>query len=89
MQGVVGYTSRIPGTDDLVEKTGLLTGVGLFTAIDEGRVAPGERAVLMLTGGVRELRDAPPPTPALTVDASRDEAAWIDALGRMFGLTPA
>ncbi len=80
--------SRIPGTDELVEKTGLLTGVGLSTAIDEGRVAAGERAVLMLTGGVRELHGAAPPSPALTVDASRDEAAWIDELGRMFGLGP-
>lgn len=88
--GAAGFEfSRIPGTDEVVEKTGLLTGVGLFTAIDEGRVAPGERAVLMLTGGVRELRAAAPPSPALTVDGSRDEAAWIDALGREFGLTPA
>lgn len=78
--------SRLPGSDELVEKTGLLTGVGLFEAIAAGRVAPGERAALMLTGGVRELAGAPPPEPAMSVDSSRDEAAWIEALGRRFGL---
>ncbi|WAS90782.1 pyridoxal-phosphate dependent enzyme [Nannocystis punicea] len=78
--------SRLPGSDEVVEKTGLLTGVGVLKAIDEGRVAPGERAMLMLTGGVRELAGAAPPSPALVVDASRSEAEWLDELGRTFGL---
>jgi threonine synthase len=78
--------SRLPGTDEVVEKTGLLTGVGVLKAIDEGRLAAGERAMLMLTGGVRELAGAAPPSPALVIDASRSEAEWLDELGRTFGL---
>ncbi len=35
--------SRLPGSDEVVEKTGLLTGVGVLKAIDEGRLA-GRRA---------------------------------------------
>ncbi|MDC0668086.1 pyridoxal-phosphate dependent enzyme [Nannocystis radixulma] len=81
--------SKLPGSDEVVEKTGLLTGVGLFKAIDDGRVAAGERALCMLTGGVRELAGSKPPTPVLTIDASRSEAEWLDELGRVFGLRAA
>jgi len=81
--------SRLPGSEEVVEKTGFLTGIGLFKAIDAGRMAAGERALCMLTGGVRELAGSTPPTPALTVDASRSEADWLEELGRVFGLRAA
>jgi hypothetical protein len=78
--------STIPGTGEVVEKTGLLTAVGVFKAIEDGRIGADERAVMMLTGGVRELAGAQPPAPTLTVDASRSEGEWLDELGRVFGL---
>ncbi|MDC0723718.1 pyridoxal-phosphate dependent enzyme [Nannocystis bainbridge] len=86
MQAAGFEFSRLPGSDEVVEKTGLLTGVGVLKAIAEGQVTPGERAMLMLTGGVRELAGSAPPSPALTIDASRTEADWLDELGRTFGL---
>lgn len=79
--------SRLPGSAEVVEKTGLLTGVGLLKAIEAGRVGPSERALMMLTGGIRELRGEPP-TPALMIDGSRSEDAWLEELGRLFGLAP-
>lgn len=80
--------STIPGSEEVVEKTGLLTAVGVLKAIEDGRIGPGERAMLMLTGGVRELQGERP-MPALTVDASRSEGEWLDELGRVFGVSPA
>jgi threonine synthase len=80
--------STLPGTDEVVEKTGLLTGVGIYQAIDDGALQPGERVLYLLTGGCRELRPGDAPVPDMVVDGSRDEAAWVAAIGERFGLTP-
>lgn len=77
--------STLP-TGEMVEKTGLLTGVGIFAAIEAGLLRPGERVLWMLTGGVRELGPGARPVPDLMVDGSRTEAAWIEVIGRHFGL---
>lgn len=82
----VGLSASTTPTGELVEKTGLLTGVGIFAAIEAGLLRPGERVLWMLTGGVRPLGPAARPEPELVVDGSRAEAEWIEVIGRRFGL---
>jgi threonine synthase len=83
-----GYEfTQAPGRDgDVLEKTGLLSGVGIVKAIEEGRVRAGERVLFLLTGGFRKVQSRAPPVPDVTIDASRTEDAWVEALGRRFGL---
>ncbi|MCA9663753.1 MAG: pyridoxal-phosphate dependent enzyme [Myxococcales bacterium] len=78
--------STLPGSDDLLEKTGLLTGVGIYRAIDAGILQPGELFLYMLTGGHRELDAAATPEPDLVVDDSQSEAAWTELIGERYGL---
>jgi len=78
--------STLPGTDEVLEKTGLLTGVGIYQAIDDGALQPGERVLYLLTGGCRELRPGDAPTPEMIVDGARSEAEWVAAIGERFHL---
>jgi threonine synthase len=79
--------TRRPGGEELLEKAGLLAAVGLCEAIERGLVAPGERALSLLTGGVRTT--SPPPAtakPPLEVDGSLGLHAWVETLGERWGL---
>lgn len=85
--------TRRPGSDEVLEKAGLLAAVGLLEAIERGHVAPGERALSLLTGGVRGSW-ARPEVPSedgarspIEVDASRDLDAWIEVLGSRWSLS--
>ena len=78
--------STLPGTDTVLEKTGLMTGVGIYRAIDDGLLQRGETVAYLLTGGRRELRAGAVPTPELVVDGSRDEDAWVSLIGERFDL---
>lgn len=80
------FFTRTPGTDDVLEKTGLLTMVGIVKAIDDGRLTPGERVLGLITGGFRRLKSSLQPRPDCIVDDSQDEAAWVEHLGEKFGL---
>lgn len=72
---------------EILEKAGLITGVGILQAIDEGRVRPGERVIYLLTGGFRRPAvTAAPPAPDAEVDGALPEEAWVEELGRRFGL---
>lgn len=65
----------------LLEQTGLLTGIGIAKAIDQGLVAPGETVLYMFTGGVRRLAAFEPVVPDALVDGSRSREAWLAELG--------
>ncbi|MCB9706219.1 MAG: pyridoxal-phosphate dependent enzyme [Myxococcales bacterium] len=78
--------STLPGSDEVLEKTGLLTGVGIYRAIDAGLLQPGERVIYMLTGGRRDLEADDAPLPELVVDRSRSEEEWVAEIGARFGL---
>ena len=81
--------TRVPGRpDEILEKTGLLTLVGVIAAIEEGRLEPGQRILAMVTGGFRQMSGFNPPTPDVEVDASLTEEAWVHRLGEHFGLRP-
>jgi threonine synthase len=76
------HITRHPDTDEIMEKTGVMTGVGIVKAIEEGHVSPGERILYMLTGGFRKMATWEPAQPDFVMDASRTESEWIEELGR-------
>lgn len=81
--------TRRPGSDEVLEKAGLLAAVGLCEAIERGQIAPGEEALSMLTGGVRAgvpASSSSSPRAVFEVDGSRSLDAWIDALGERWAL---
>lgn len=84
------FTRSPSGGGDVLEKAGLLAGVGIVTAIDAGRIRPGERVAYMLTGGFRQIEAgvgvAPP---GFAVDAGHTEHEWVRRIGDHFGLAPA
>jgi threonine synthase len=78
--------TRLP-SGDLLEKTGVLTGVGILKAIATGRVRRDEGVLWLLTGGHRARPVEPRPVqPLLEVDASRSRDEWIVEIGRRCGL---
>jgi len=81
--------TRAPGGREVLEKTALLTGVGILKAIDQGRLHREEQVLYMLTGGLRRVASAAPPTPDLELDGSRSEDEWLAILGERFGLRAA
>jgi hypothetical protein len=86
-----GYEfTKIPGTNEILEKTGLLTGVGICSAIDQGHIAEGETVLYLLTGGMRKLS---PTTfsraePRCLVDGSKGLEQWLVHLGEVTGIQP-
>lgn len=85
--------TRRPGSDEVLEKAGLLAAVGLYEAIERGHVSAGERALTLLTGGARRVQEAAEPMPSSTrapveveVDGSRSLDAWVEALGERWSL---
>lgn len=81
----IKLTQRANG--DYLEKTGLLTGIGILKAIDEGRIRADEGVVYLLTGGVRSLREnAEAVTPSMHVDASRSIDEWVESIGENCGI---
>lgn len=83
--------ARRPGSHEVLEKAGLLAAVGLYEAIDRGHVAAGERALTLLTGGVRHEPEAAaavssPVRAPVEVDGSRGLDAWVEALGERWSL---
>ncbi|MBL9037366.1 MAG: pyridoxal-phosphate dependent enzyme [Archangium sp.] len=81
--------TTLPGTDQIMEKTGLLTGIGILRAIDEGRIRPQERVLYLMTGGFRKLpKTFTQAVPDVQVDESKSIDAWVTELGASFGLKP-
>ncbi|WP_266218145.1 pyridoxal-phosphate dependent enzyme [Paraliomyxa miuraensis] len=81
--------TRRPESDEVLEKAGLLAAVGLLEAIERGHVAPGARALSLLTGGVRASVPSVPaarPRPPIEVDGSLGLDAWVEELGRRWSL---
>jgi len=72
---------------ELIEKTGVLTGVGILKAIDTGRIRCGESVLFLLTGG-RRMRTANsrPVEPFVEVDRSRSIDEWVVEIGERCGL---
>jgi threonine synthase len=78
--------TRLDG-GELIEKTGVLTGVGILKAIATGRIRRGEGVVYLLTGGRRVRAGAPRRVaPLVEVDGSRSIDEWIVEIGRQCGL---
>jgi threonine synthase len=81
--------TRVSGSDEILEKTGLITAVGVFRAIEEGLIRSGERVLMLVTGGFRTMSSTRIPLADCEVDASRTEDQWVDHLGALFGLPKA
>jgi len=79
---------RSEETGDLLEKTGIITGVGILKAIQEGLVRRGERVLYLMTGGFRRVATQEPARPDVRVDAAHPEDVWVKELGARFGLVP-
>lgn len=72
---------------DYLEKTGLLTGVGILKAIDENRIRSDEGVVFLLTGGVRRLSGHTEGViPSMHVDASQAIDNWVESIGEHCGI---
>lgn len=72
---------------DYLEKTGLLTGVGILKAIDENRIRSGESVVFLLTGGVRRLSGHTEGViPSMHVDASQPIDTWVESIREHCGI---
>jgi threonine synthase len=78
--------TRIPQTAAILERAGILTGVGILKAIEQGAVKPGARVLYLLTGGFRRLSSFEQLQPELEVDGKRPIADWVRDLGAAFGL---
>ncbi len=75
------------GPEGIVEKAGILTGVGIAQAIEDGVLRQGENVAYLLTGGLGPNEPVLELEPSLSIDASRSEAGWLQLLGEHFGLT--
>lgn len=74
------------GPEGIVEKAGILTGIGIAQAIEDGVLRPGENVAYLLTGGFARSEPMLEPEDQLLVDATRAETAWLEILGERFGL---
>lgn len=74
--------AKDPKTGEILEKTGLLTGLGILNAIDEGKIKPGQRVMYLLTGGYREEQKSEHKAiiPDMTVDNSRSRMTGLKIL---------
>ena len=77
---------RIGQTDDVREKTPILTGVGILKAIERGTLSRGDSVAFMVTGGSRQVNGHTQPTPAIVVDDSQPLEEWVNDLGELFSL---
>ena len=81
--------TRRAGSDEVLEKAGWLAVVGLLEAIERGHVPAGDRALSLLTGGVRaraaSALDGELAAP-IEVDGTRALDAWVEALGQRWSL---
>lgn len=80
--------SRYTDTGSIIEKAGLITGVGILHAIDQGMIRPGCKVLYLLTGGCRQGefvgRSADPSNRPIFVDRSRSIDYWVDQLAGTF-----
>lgn len=78
-------------SQEIIEKAGLITGVGIAKAIDQGRLGRGETVVYLLTGGSRATAsaDSRAVEPDVVVDSAKSESAWVDFLGARFSMNGA
>jgi threonine synthase len=78
--------TRIPETGDILERAGILTGVGIVKAIDRGAIKVGSRVLYLLTGGFRKVPSFRRFEPSFEVPATESIAAWVGYLGALLGL---
>jgi threonine synthase len=78
--------TRIPQTGEILERAGILTGVGIMQAIQQDIVKRGSQVLYLLTGGFRRLSSFERLKPDLEVDQRRSLAEWVHHLGTEFGL---
>lgn len=79
----VGIELTRRGSGDLLEKTGVLTGVGLLKAIDTGGIQPGQGVIYMLTGGRRESANHTEQIqPFVHVDSRLGIDDWVERIGQ-------
>ena len=75
-----------PSTGEYLEKTGMLTIVGVLKAIDAGHIGAGETVWCQMTGGCRQIERADALEPMAVVTSKNSEKEWIDMLGATLGL---
>jgi threonine synthase len=78
--------TRMPQSGEILERAGILTGVGILKAIEVGVLEQGSRVLYLLTGGFRKLSSFNRLQPDVEVDGEKSIAGWIQQLGRQFGL---
>jgi threonine synthase len=79
------FTAR-PDTGEILERAGILTGVGIMKAIENRVVEPGTRVLYLLTGGFRKIPTFEPLRAGIMVDDTRTIAGWVQDLGKEFSL---
>jgi len=75
-----------PQTEEILERAGILTGVGIMKAIEQGVVKQGARVLYLLTGGFRVLSSFERLQPDLEVNKAYSIPHWVDCLGIRLGL---
>ena len=78
--------TRMPQTGEILERAGILTGVGIIKAIEQEVVKQGSRVLYLLTGGFRRLSSFERLKPDLEVNETRPIADWVVDLGKALGL---
>jgi hypothetical protein len=73
--------TRKPQTGEILERAGILTGVGIMKAIEQGVVNQGSRVLYLLTGGFRRLSSFERLQPDLEVNGTRPIDEWVKELG--------
>lgn len=75
-----------PKTGEILERAGIMTGVGIINAIDQGRIKRGNRVLYLLTGGFRKLSSFKSLHPDLAVNNSQSIDVWVRELGSILEL---
>lgn len=78
--------TRIPQTGEILERAGLLTGIGIMKAVDKEIVKQGSQVLYLMTGGFRRVSSFEPLIPDLEVDETRPITDWVCDLGTALGL---
>lgn len=81
--------TRREGSEELLEKAGLLAGAGLLKGIDSGRIRPGRRVLCSLSGGAARPSDqAAVPQASISAEEDLQEAVKVLVEETLPAVTP-
>jgi len=75
-----------PQSGEILERAGIMTGIGIMNAVDQGHIKKGNRVLYLLTGGFRKLSSFSPLQPDLEVTSSQSINGWVRELGSILDL---